>query len=898
MKPPAIPPGVRRALRLPANVDRLASELDDEVRFHLDQRAAELMQRGMSPEQAFEEARRRFGDAEELRDYVQSIEVSHMRRMRLREWWDGWMQDTRFATRQLRRAPGFFAIAVLTLALGIGATSSIFTVVRGVLLRPLPYPHPDQIVQVSEQDDRGNNARFSDPNFEDLRSQARSFAGLAQVSVGMISVSGAAEAVRTQGAVVSRDFFPVLRVAPLRGRLFAAEEQLENGAPAVVISHRFWQQSLGGADDALGKTLQFDGRAFTVVGIMPPTVDVPAGVDVWMPRELMDRFPSRTAHNWLVIGRLADGVTLEQARRDASAVARRLKQQYGADTWMTNVGIVTLQEQIVGGSRFTLLVLLAGSLLLLLIACANVVNLLIARIASRQGEVAVRVAVGAGRGRLIQQYLIEALLLSLLAAAFGVVMTRIGVRILLGLQPGSLPRVQDVRVDWPVLLFTIAIAMAAAVGMGMFTAWRGTRGSLRDALSESQRTQGGTRSSERVRRGLVVAQVAMAVVLLVATGLFAHSFLRLLSVDPGFRVRSQVVLDIVPNGERAERITLYDALLERFRAIPGVVAAGGVNVMPLSGNSAGDGTFVIMNGPDEKASDADFDRMMKDPARSGHAEFRVASPGYFEAMGIELQRGRLLEERDVISSPHVAVISASLARTRWPNEDPIGKTIQFGNMDGDRRPFTIVGIVGDVHEESLASGPRPTFYASYRQRPGQTWRFDFVLATERDPASTIRTARTIVRDLRPDLPPRVRTIDAIISGSVADRRFVLSLVGAFGTAALLLAALGVYSVISYLVAQRGREISIRVALGARSDDILRMVLRQGLALTATGIAIGAAASFAATRVVETMLYGVGARDPVAFVAVVVLLAVVAMLASWIPARRAARVQAMNVLRVG
>lgn len=879
-------------------------ELDDEVRFHLEQRAAELVARGMAPDVARQEALRRFGDADDLRQYVKSIEVPHMRRMRLHEWWESWLQDLRYALRQLARSPGFFGVAVLTLGLGIGAPASIFSVVSGVLLRPLAYPDPDRIVQLWQLDAKDNQSQFSDANFEDVRVQSRSFAALAEANpASVVSVSGIAEPARVGGAFVSRDFFAVLGVRPMRGRLFAPEELQLNGTPAVVVSHAFWQRNLGGSDAAIGKSLQFDRKSFTVVGVMPPNLDFPAQVDLWLPRELQPRLPSRTAHNWHVIGRLAEGVTLDQARRDVSTIAKRLKQQVGDDTWMVDADVVSLQEQIVGGTKSTLLTLMAGSLILLLIACANVVNLLIARMAARHGEVAVRVALGAGRGRLVQQCLAESLTISLVAAALGLLFTRIGVRVLLALQPGTLPRVQDVRVDWQVLTFASAVALIAAVGMGIVTAWRGTRGDLRAALSQSQRTQGGTMSSERVRRSLVVAQVAMAVILLVATGLFAHSFIRLLSVPTGFRAESQVVLDIIPNGEGAERLQLYDALLERFRAIPGVRAAGGVNAMPLSGTSAGNGAFIIMSGPDETMAARDFERLMRDPRRRGEAEFRVTSPGYFDAMGIPLQRGRMLEQRDQLTTPHVAVISASLARSRWPGEDPIGKTIQFGNMDGDLRPFTIVGIVGDVREASLAADPSPTFYVSYRQRPVQAWRFDFVLSTSEgggggDPAGTISAARAIVRDVRPDLPPRIRTIETIVSGSMADRKFVLFLAAAFGVAALVLAALGVYSVISYLVTQRAREISIRVALGAKSRDILGMVLRQGLLLAFAGIVAGALGAYAVTRLIENMLYGVTATDPLAFAAVVVLLATVAMLASWIPARRAARMEAMDVLRVG
>jgi putative ABC transport system permease protein len=358
------------------------------------------------------------------------------------------------------------------------------------------------------------------------------------------------------------------------------------------------------------------------------------------------------------------------------------------------------------------------------------------------------------------------------------------------------------------------------------------------------------------------------------------------------------VLDISTNDSGAERVSIYDDLLARFRGIPGASGAGGINAIPLSPSAAGDGTFLILNGVNERLDMKDFERVMKDQTRTGSAEFRVASPGYFKAMGVPLLRGRLFEERDDATAPHVAVISAQLARTRWPNDDPIGKAIQFGNMDGDLHPFTIVGIVGDVREASLAADPRPTFYASYRQRPAQAWHFNFVLSTSGDPATVTNTARRIVRDVRPDLPPRIRTIESIVSGSVADRRFVLSLVAAFGVAALVLAALGVYSVISYLVMQRAREISIRVALGARSEDIVRLVVSQGVALAAVGIVLGGLIAFAATRLISKMLYGVSATDPAAFVGEALVLSSAALVASWVPARRAARVQAMETLRVG
>jgi predicted permease len=890
-----MPPGVRRTLHLPASSEKLERDLDDEVEFHLAMRAAELEKNGMSPTDARAEALRKFGDTDDLRQYCKSIEVPHMRRMHLKEWWESWMQDVRYGLRQLVRAPGFFAIAVLTLGLGIAATTAIFSVVRGVLLRPLPYAEPERLVQLWQLNDGAQN-NFSSPNFQDIREQSSSFSGLAEMSgIGSVSVSGIPEPVRTRSVAVSRDFFDILGVKPIMGRTFLPEEQQVGAAPAVVISHGFWQRVLGGSPSAIGQKLIYDDQAFTVVGVMPRTLEFPADVELWVPRELRPVLPYRTGHNWKVIGRLKDGVSVEQARADVSVIARRLKQQHGDATWMTDATVIPLQEQIVGGAGKTLFILLGGSLLLLLIACANVVNLLIARMAARQSEIAVRVALGAGRGRLIQQCLAEALMLSLAAGALGVALANVGVRLLLKMQPGNLPRLSEVRVDAMVLTFAIGIAVVAAIVMGILTAWRATRGEIRDLLSQSTRTQGGTMSSERIRRGLVIAQVAMAVVLLVATGLFARSMMRLLSVDPGFRPENKVVVDITAGGANTDRVRIYDEMLSRFRMIPGVTAAGGVNAIPLTGGAA-NGTFIIMNSPTEQISMDQIGQIMQNKERTGSAEFRIASPGYFEAMGIGLKSGRLFEERDAITAPHVAVISASLAKTRWPNEDAIGKVIQFGNMDGDMRPFTIVGVVGDVRDVSLDVEPRPTLYASYRQRPVSAWRFNFVLATPGDPTAIVNTAQRIVRSVSPDIPPRVRTIETIVTGSVADRRFVLSLVGVFGIAALVLAALGIYSVISYLVTQRAREISIRVALGARSGDVVKMVLKEGVGLAAFGILAGASIAFLATRVIEKMLYGVSATDPTAFALVVLLLAAVALIASWVPARRASRMEAMEVLR--
>jgi predicted permease len=694
-------------------------------------------------------------------------------------------------------------------------------------------------------------------------------------------------------------------VQALHGRFFVADEQREGGTPAVVVSAGFWRSALGGAPIGSGRTLAFDGKIFTVVGVAPPELDYPAGAELWVPAELFGRLPSRTAHNWPVLARLANNVTLAMANEDADNVARRLKQQYGDETDMVAVAMMPLREQMVGKSKPALLILLGASAVLLLIACANVVNLMMARMAAREGEYALRLALGASRGRLVQQFVAESLVLATGGGILGVLLAAVGVRALLAMQSDNLPRAADVHVSWTVLVFAFGVSVAAALAMGLLTAFRAGRGDLRAALAESQRTQAGAGATLRLRGALVVGQVAATIVLLVGAGLLGRSFIKLLEVNPGFRTQSSLVLDVsLPSGGNHDSVWatrtagFYDELIGRLKAIPGVREAGGVTVLPLSGDGGGNGTFLIMNGEDEKFDMEAFERLSRDPSRTGNAEFRIASGGYFRAMNIPLVKGRLFDERDTRESSHVAVISESLAKERWPNEDPLGKVIQFGNMDGDLHPFTIVGVVGDVREESLATEPASMFYADYRQRPWVAHTFDMVMQGNVENASVIAAARRAVRELRPDVPPRFRTIETVVSTSVADRRFTLLLIGVFGASALLLATLGVYGVISYLVTQRRQEIGVRIALGAQSADVMRLVLRQGALLAGTGIVVGGAGALALTRLIRGMLFDVSTTDPLAFAAVILCMLVVALLASFLPARRAAGIAPMSIHRGG
>ena len=810
-------------------------------------------------------------------------------------------RDLRYVTRALLRTPGFFFVTVLTLALGIGATTAIFSVVNGVLLQPLPYPRSERIVQLFQVDKDGKRMSVSVPNFRDWQAQTRGFSAMAlSHPSGIVTVNGLREPARVAASAVSGDFFAVFGLRPQIGRVFSADELHPGASPVAVVSDGFWRRYLDANPGVVGRTITMDTKLFTVIGIMPPEMNYPADNEVWIPEELSESNPGRTSHGWRVVARLKDGVSTVQAKQDLSVVSRRLKQQYGDATWMFDGDLIPLHEQLVGKVRTTLLVLFGAAAFLLLIACANVVNLLVARMTIRRAEIGLRLALGATRATLAQQFLIEAGVLSALGGVLGVGLAVGGVRLLLAMQTGNLPRANEIRVDWPVLMFAVGVSVLTALALGLLAVWQGTRGDIRETLSASQRTQAGSGSSARVRRSLVVSQMALTVVLLVGAGLLARSFVRLLDVNPGFRTQHVVVLDLdlpYEGGASAHqrRVAFYEQLMARVRGIPGVARVGVATGVPLTGGGA-DGEFLILSRADQPISFNDWTNLRNDPTRSGYADYRIVDGDYFRTMNIPLLRGRLFDGRDQPDAAHVALISASLAKAKWPNEDPIGKIIEYGNMDGDLRPFTVVGVVGDVRGESLAAEPQPTFYAYQPQRGYAGNPFHVVIQAAGDPTSIIASARSIAREMRPDVPPVLRTMESVVTASVADRRFVLVLVGIFGTAALVLATLGVYSVISYLVTQRRQEIGVRIALGAQRGDVLSLVLRQGGSLALIGIAVGGVGALFLTRLLSGLVYGVSTTDPLAFGGVVALLAAVALLASWLPARRAARVDPMDVLR--
>jgi predicted permease len=611
--------------------------------------------------------------------------------------------------------------------------------------------------------------------------------------------------------------------------------------------------------------------------------------------------PSRTAHNYSAVGRLRDGVTVELAIRDISAIARRIHDTSSEQSeYLLKDGIVVpLQDSITGKARPALLILLGAVGFLLLVACANVANLRLAQASVRDRELAIRSALGAARGRLIRQFLTEAFLLSFVGGGLGVLAAFWGVAGLVGLAPQNLPRLDSISISIPVLVFAFLLSTAVAAGLGVFTAARATSGDLRKGLVEGGRGQAGSQGSQRVGRAIVAAQIAITLVLVVGAGLLGRSLMKVLEVNPGFRVDKIVTMDVsLPWVEdpkaKAVQAIFFSNLMDRLNQIPGVRKVGATSVLPLVEGGLPDGMFLLMTQNEIPKTMDGFGALFQQKERIGNADFCVASGGFFQVLGIPLVRGRIFDLRDGADSPHVAVISESLARDRWPNQDPIGHTIEFGNMDGDLRLLTIVGIVGDVHEYGLDAPPRPTVYVNLFQRPRAA--ITVTMLSDADTRLVASAARGILQDLNPEIPARFRTFSQVYSASLGSRRFDVILIGFFGITALLLATAGVFGVMAYSVSRRTREIGVRVALGAGSGDVLKMILSQGLRTIFIGVAIGIAGSLVLTRTLESLLFGVTATDPPTFGGVTLLLVGAALLACYIPARRATKVDPMLALR--
>ena len=819
------------------------------------------------------------------------------------------LHDLRYAARQLRKSPGFTAVAVITLALGIGATTAIFSVVYGVLLRPLPYADSDRIVSIFEIQPNGHRNRVADPNFDDFRDQSHSFQTAAKYTAFPAAVSGGSEPTRSIVAHVTPQFLSVFRVQPIIGRDMAAADNNKGAAPVALVSYGYWKQYLGSSPDLSQLHLKINDAVFSIVGVLPNGFHFPTETVIWVPADLKGENPARDSHNFDAVARLRDGVTVEQANAEISAMGRRIYEasSHKGDFLLKDAGVASLKDSVTGESRPALLILLGAVGFLLLVACANVANLRLAQASVRERELAIRSALGAARGRLVRQFVTEAFALSFLGGGFGLFGAYVGVTGLLALAPKSLPRTEEVSINLTVLAFALLLCCGVAIGIGVFTALRATAGNVPKGLAEGNREQAGSQSSQRFGRGIVAGQIAITLVLVVGAGLLGRSLMKVLEVNPGFRVEKIVTMDVAlpwPDWAdwklKADQAIFYRNLIERLRQIPGVRQAGATSKLPMSGYVT-NGQFLVLTEKElpkiptnVQELSHDFDMLFRQKDKLGEADFCVATSGYFQSLGIPLLRGRMFDERDGPDAPHAAVISASLARQRWPGRDPIGHTIEFGNMDGDLRLLTIVGIVGDVRNSSPDAPPQPTVYVNLFQRsfPAMT----LTMLSDADTQQVTSAAREILHQMNPDIPPQFRTFSQVYSESLGSRRFNVTLIGFFAGIALTLAMAGVFGVMAYSVSRRTREIGVRVALGARSRDVISMVLRQGLRTVLIGVVVGIAGTLALTRTIQSLLFDVKATDPLTFVAMILLVISVALLACYIPARRAAKVDPMVALR--
>jgi predicted permease len=801
---------------------------------------------------------------------------------------DNLLQDVRYGIRTLVRQPGFAATAILTLALGIGATTAIFSVVNAVVLRPMPFDSPDRVVVVTNTNTKtGNrNTTISGPDFFDWRAQNKSFEVLAYYTgSGETSVTVNNASDYTTVTRVSPGYLSVFGATARLGRLFTPEEEKPGDSDAVVITEPYWRRQFGSDARAIGATITFGQRTRTIIGVT--AMRYPERTDIYYPDPAAPESQSRTGHNYRGVGRLAAGVSVAQAQSEMSGIASRLGQQYPLSNAEKGIAVVPVQEVVVGDTRQTLLVLLAAVAFVLLIACANVANLLLARAASRGRELVVRAAVGAGRMRLIRQMLTESVVLALLAGTGGVIIARWGVTALLALAPPDLPRLDEVAVDMPALMFALAISLVASLIFGLAPAWHVSRVDLADGLR-----QGGKGSSLGMRGGwarkaFVVTEIALAVALVMGAGLLGRSLIALANVDMGFEGGPLVVLrTVVPVSgppDFARAISTYRTILAEIRAIPGVTAAGGVTSLPTAVRS--NGGYWIQGGPGPEVLG------MKSP----QAVFNVTTPDYFKTLQVPIVRGRDFNDADRLDAPFVAMINERLAAEAFPGVDPIGRTIRAG-LDS-LQPMTIIGIVKDVRTRGPSRPVQAELFMPYEQHQGPATSLNIVMRTEAgDPLAVAITASRQIRSRNPQVPVRVETMEMTMANATATPRFRTVLLVVFAVVALLLAIAGVYGVMAYTVNQRVPEIGLRVALGASPADVMRLVLQEGALLVAVGLAVGAALSFAGAQFISGMLFGVSARDPWVFVGVSALVTIAALAACLIPGRRALRIDPLLALR--
>lgn len=865
-----------RALVFHAREER---DLDEELRFHLEMESQANMGRGMTSAEASRRARLSFGWLETHKDRV--------REARGTAWLEDLAGDVRHGLRLLRRGPGFAAVVIVTLGVGIGANVAVFSVVDGVLLRPLPYAESERLFTVVG----GMTARGE---FLEVRERVGAFEGVAAFNAfNQVSLTGEGEPERLSAASVSPELFPMLGATPAVGRWFAPAEAELGEHRVVLLSHGLWQRRFGSDPGVVGRTLRLDGHGYQVVGVMPPGFRFPDdGVQVWLPLVVRGLAPGQlwgTGGNY-VIGRLAPGATEARARAEIAALAPRMREAVPwrmPDDYWAEVAVTPLRDALLGEVRPVLLILLGAVALLLLVACVNVANLLLARGAARRGELAVRAALGAGRGRITRQLLAESMLLTLLGGTLGVVLAFGGVRALIATLPADLPRAVDVGVDLRVLLFALVISLATGLLFGLAPALRAGRTRPASSFRDNDRS-GPDRARQRVASGLVASQVAAAVVLVIGAGLMVRSLDRLLEVDPGFNAGNVVSASVAPPAFRyatlAGQREFYEELLERLESVPGVLGAAVASGLPFAGDAYGS-VFTIEGRPDPATVGGDWP----------WADARLTvSAGYFQVLGVPILRGRGFTHADRTDSEWVVVVSRMLAEEYWPGEDPLGARVRF---PGEEEWRTVVGIAGDVQWADL-SGDRGTgLYIPLHQGWGGAMRV--VLRSSSTSAAGIAAVRTVVAGLDRDTPVSdLQPMTRLVSASVSDTRATSLLLSLFATVALLLGGIGVYGVTSYAVSTRVREFGIRMALGATARQVRRQVLRHATFVVAAGIVPGLLLALAAARLLAGLLFGITATDPATFIAVPLLLALLALLAAYLPARRAARVDPVVAIRSG
>jgi putative ABC transport system permease protein len=866
-----------------ARADKL---LDKELRFHLEQQIVDNVAAGMSPEEARRRAQLEFGGLERVKEEVRDTRwETHL---------DNLLRDFRYALRTLRKSPAFTAVAVLTLALGIGANTAIFSVVYAVGLKPLPYANSEQLFNVFEvkPQDGITGTGWSYVNFAELREQNSVFSEMAGVQKHQLTLTGRGEPSVVNTSVVTPELFSLFGEKPLAGRIFFSEDGKRGAPPVAILSENLWRSAFGANANIIGSSINLDKRSFTVIGIMPAAFRFPfinKSDQLWIPLVQDPFFGSwmdRRGGHWLqVTGRLKPGVSLAQAQAELDAISARLSKEFPSenDGWV--IRIVPLQEMIVENVKSPLLVLLAAVGLVLLIACANIANLLLTRATSRAREIAVRTTLGAGRTRIVRQLLSETAVLGLLGGVAGIALAYWGVQALSSLLPPSLPQVNAIRVDNVVLGFALLLSAGASVAFGLVPAWFAANSNLQASLREGGRS-GESGSRRRARSFLAAGEIALAMVLLVAAGLLLRSFSKLMSVSPGFDAQHLVKADIsLPRFQYStpeQWAAFSDELLARLQAQPGLQDSAVAVPRPIADGQINLG-FDIVGSPPLSAG------------TSRTADYVSVSPDYFHLMEIPLLSGRFFDRRDILSSPRVTVISKTMARLYFPNQDPLGKQLSFSFPPDSGAMREIVGIVGDVRDVALGQDPGPMMYVPYAQAP--FWGANLVVKSTLSPSSVAAAIRQEVQKIDRDLPVTdVAKMPDLIDASVAQPRFRTFLLGVFAAMALVLAAIGIFGVISYSVSCRTNEIGIRVALGASRGAILWMVLRETLVLTFAGLAIGVPSALAASHLVGHLLFGVSANDLATLAVVALVLAAVAAFAGYFPARRATRVDPLVALR--